>query len=316
MTVTHSKLAFIFPGQGSQSKGMLAELSQEFTVVLDTFEEASNALGYDLWHLLQEDTESQLNQTEFTQPAMLASGIAAWRVWCASTDVRPGFVAGHSLGEYSALVAAEALDFGDALKLVQTRGRLMQAAVPKGVGAMAAILGLADEAVVKVCQNATEADHSVEAANFNGPGQVVISGHAAAVDRAIELAKAAGAKRAVLLPVSGPFHSTLMKGAGERFRVMLEDTVVKAPRIPVIHNVDVAQHQTPEQIRLALTNQISGSVRWTETIRAMVDHGVGQFIECGPGKVLQGLNKRIDANVVSESIFDPGSLTKALELVI
>jgi [acyl-carrier-protein] S-malonyltransferase len=225
-------------------------------------------------------------------------------------------LAGHSLGEYSALVASGALEFGAGLQLVQKRGQLMQAAVPKGVGAMAAILGLSDEDVVKVCQAATDGHHSVEAANFNAPGQVVIAGHAEAVERAIENAKTAGAKRAVLLPVSVPSHCALMREAASAFSVELEKTKFQVPTIPVIHNVDVARHEAAAEIRHALAMQLYGSVRWTETVRSMVAVGVEQLVECGPGKVLQGLNKRIDANVVSESIFDPGSLTKALGLLV
>ena len=316
MTVKHAKLGFIFPGQGSQSRGMLAELAQDFPIVQETFKEASAALGYDLWEVIQEDPRDQLNQTEFTQPAMLAAGISAWRVWCASTEARPSILAGHSLGEYSALVASEVLNFGDAIKLVQTRGRLMQAAAPNGIGAMAAILGLTDAEVVKVCGDATEGEISVQAANFNAPGQVAIAGHVQAVERAINLAKAAGAKRAVLLPVSVPCHCDLLKGAAQEFTEALQSTAFGAPKITVIHNFDVCQHQTADEIREVLFLQLYGPVRWTETVRTMVAEGVEQLVESGPGKILQGLNKRIDANVVSESIFDQGSLTKALGLLV
>ena len=316
MTVTHSTLAFIFPGQGSQSQGMLAELAQHFPIVQETFNEASATLGYDLWEVIQEDPNGQLNQTEFTQPAMLAAGISAWRVWCTSTEARPSILAGHSLGEYSALVASGALEFGAALQLVQKRGQLMQVAVPKGIGAMAAVLGLSDEDVVSVCRNASDSHHSVEAANFNAPGQVVIAGHTEAVERAIELAKTNGAKRAILLPVSVPSHCALMREAACAFSAELEKIDIQVPAIPVIHNVDVDRHEGALEIRDALAKQLYGSVRWTETVRAMVTDGVEQLVECGPGKVLQGLNKRIDANVVSESIFDQGSLTKALGLLV
>ena len=309
-----ARLAFVFPGQGSQSVGMLAGLAAEHPEVAATFDTASTVLGYDLWDLVRNGPEDQLNSTRITQPAMLAAGVAVWRVWCAASPIRPGWMAGHSLGEYTALVCAEALAFEDAVRLVAERARLMQEAVPAEVGAMAAILGLADEQAVAVCREASRAAEIATAANFNAPGQVVIAGERSAVARAIDLAKAAGAKRAVLLPVSVPSHCPLMAPAAERFDAVLQSIEFTPPKINVIHNVDAAAHPEPAALRSALRAQLSSSVRWTESIGHLAQAGVSRFIECGPGRVLAGLNKRIVPEARTDAVFDADSLAKALEL--
>ncbi|GAB6048306.1 ACP S-malonyltransferase [Methyloparacoccus murrellii] len=310
-----SGLAFIFPGQGSQSVGMLAELAQSHGSVAETFAEASETLGYELWDLVCNGPEERLNATRQTQPAMLAAGVAAWRVWCRETDVRPAWLAGHSLGEYTALVCAGVLEFRDGIRLVAERARLMQEAVPEHVGAMAAVLGLDDAQVLTVCEQASHDGERVTAANFNAPGQVVIAGHREAVARATELAKAAGAKRAVILPVSVPSHCPLMQPAADAFRGILAAIPLRLPALPVIHNVDVAAHAEPEAMREALTQQLCGSVRWVETIRHMAAQGVDRFVECGPGRVLAGLNKRIVGDARTEALFDTSSLLKAKGLL-
>lgn len=308
------KLAFVFPGQGSQSVGMLAELAESHPVVGETFSEASDQLGMNLWQLVQEGPKEALNQTTNTQPAMLAAGVAAWRVWNQQTDIRPAVMAGHSLGEYSALVAAGALDFGDAIKLVAERGRLMQEAVPEGEGAMAAILGLEDDQVRSVCSSAADGG-VVEPVNFNSPGQVVIAGSADAVGRAIEAAKEAGAKRALPLPVSVPSHSSLMREAAEKFAEAMMPVVINSPEIPVINNVDVRMESDPDSIRDALSRQLYNPVRWVETVREMHGEGVEMLVECGPGKVLAGLNKRIERGMKAMAVFDNASLEAAINTV-
>ncbi len=308
-----SKLtAIIFPGQGSQSVGMLGGLAEQFSSIRETFEEASDALGQDLWTLASEGPAEALNQTENTQPAMLAAGIAVYRLWRKQGGPEGDVMAGHSLGEYSALTAAGALDFADAVQLVAARGRFMQQAVPAGQGAMAAILGLDDAAVTALCQEAAQ-DEVAEAVNFNSPGQVVIAGNKAAVERAISLAKDAGARRALLLPVSVPSHCALMKPAAEELAAMLSGVDVQMPVIPVLHNVDVAAADSADAIRDKLVKQLYQPVRWVETIQAMKAQGVEQLLEPGPGKVLTGLGKRIDKTLTFLPVLDPASLEKALE---
>ncbi len=305
-------LAFVFPGQGSQSVGMLTDLAVSYPEVRQTFERASDALGKDLWSLVVNGPDDELNQTHNTQPAMLAAGVAVWEIWCKHSKVRPAWMAGHSLGEYTALVCSDAMSFEDGIKLVATRGLLMQEAVPVGVGAMAAILGLEDHEVVKVCADAAGSE-VVSAVNFNSPGQVVIAGNVAAVERAMLGAKAAGAKRAVPLPVSVPSHCALMASAALQLNQHLQNTVIDSPKMTLIHNVDVASHSAPEVIRNALKEQLYKPVRWADSIKFMHDQGVTCFIECGPGKVLIGLNKRIAKDAAHYSIYDPDTLNTALE---
>jgi [acyl-carrier-protein] S-malonyltransferase len=286
-------LAFVFPGQGSQSVGMLADLGATEPVVRQTFDEASEVLGYDLWALCQQGPESELGSTERTQPAMLAAGVATWRVWLAKGGPRPVAMAGHSLGEYSALVCSEALDFRTAVDLVRYRGQVMQEAVPVGQGAMAAILGLDDAGLEAACREAEQGE-VVEPVNFNAPGQTVIAGNASAVQRAIEGARARGAKRAVLLPVSVPSHSRLMLGAAEKLAAKLAGVDVRLPNVPAVYTVDVKTHANPDGIRQSLKEQLYKPVRWAETVRAMIAGGCTTFVECGPGKVLTSLNRRIE----------------------
>ena len=305
-------LAFVFPGQGSQSVGMLSQLATEFPHVQSTFTEASDVLGYDLWRLVSDGPVESLNQTDRTQPAMLAAGIAVWRCWQSVTDIKPRFLAGHSLGEYTALVVADAMTFSDAIKLVEQRGRFMQQAVPAGTGAMAAILGLDDDIVSAICSQSS-ANGIVEAVNFNSPGQVVIAGEAAAVNVAIELAKEQGAKRALLLSVSVPSHCALMKPAAEQLASVLADISIQTPTIPVIHNVSVTNENNSDNIKRLLTEQLYSPVRWVETIQSFADQGVDTLVECGPGKVLAGLTKRIDKSLVGLAVFDQTSLDKTIQ---
>jgi [acyl-carrier-protein] S-malonyltransferase len=305
-------LAFVFPGQGSQSLGMLSELSAEFSIVEETFKQASEVLGYDLWQLVSEGPVENLNQTDKTQPAMLAAGIAVWRVWQQQSDIKPNFFAGHSLGEYSALVASGALAFEDAIKLVAKRGEFMQQAVPAGEGAMAAILGLDDNTVAEVCAEASTVGLA-EAVNFNSPGQVVIAGEAKAIERATEIAKEKGAKRALILPVSVPSHCALMQPAAENLAQELNSINVSMPTTTVIHNTNVNAATSEEEIKLLLTQQLHKPVRWVETIEAFAEQGVTTVIECGPGKVLAGLTKRINKTLVSLPVFDTASLNKAID---
>lgn len=312
MSGIKTNLAFVFPGQGSQSVGMLNSLSASYPEVQQTFAKASMVLGRDLWDLVTNGPEDDLNQTQNTQPLMLAAGMAVWEVWCKQSDIRPGWLAGHSLGEYTALVCSGALVFEDAVKLVEARARFMQEAVPAGVGAMAAILGLDDDKVTAICDEAAGAE-IVAAVNFNSPGQVVIAGHKAAVERAAEAAKAAGAKRAVLLPVSVPSHCGLMQPAADRLDGLMQDISFAAPKIQLVHNVDVESHATPESIRKALKEQLYKPVRWVESITNMHNKGVTTFVECGPGKVLAGLDKRIAKDAEHFALYDPESLEKLLE---
>jgi [acyl-carrier-protein] S-malonyltransferase len=304
-------LGFIFPGQGSQSIGMLAALAETYPLVQQTFSAASDALGYDLWQLVQNGPEEKLNETQITQPALLSASVATWRVWNEKTSVKPDVMAGHSLGEYSALVCAGAIKFEDAVTLVAKRGEYMQQAVPVGEGAMAAILGLSDEQVKSACGDAAQ-DQVVNAVNFNAPGQVVIAGNAAAVDRAIELCKEAGAKRAVKLAVSAPSHCQLMAPAADRLMEQLKSIDIQSPTIPVLNNVDVKAETDPDKIRDALQRQLCNPVRWVETIQKMHADGVDRLVECGPGKVLVGLNKRIEKSMTALPIFSPETLEEAL----
>ena len=299
-----ASLAFVFPGQGSQSLGMLAELADQHPLILETFKEASEALGYDLWALVQQGPEEQLNQTDKTQPAILTASIALWRLWLAEGGERPAFVSGHSLGEYSALVAAGSLSLKDAVTLVERRGQLMQQAVPAGHGAMAAILGLSDEQVVAICAEAAE-DEVVSAVNFNSPGQVVIAGNKAAVDRAIELCKAQGAKRALPLAVSVPSHCALMKPAAERFAESVNAIEWTAPQVPVVQNVSAAVAADVDTLKQDLLAQLYQPVRWVECVQALAAHGAVNLVECGPGKVLAGLNKRCAEGVTTYNLKTP-----------
>lgn len=307
-------LAFLFPGQGSQSLGMLKDLAESSPEIEATFAEAADALGFDLWHIVTNGPEQELNQTSITQPAMLSAGVAVWRAWRAVGGAQPSMLAGHSLGEYTALVCAEALAFSDAVRLVADRGRFMQEAVPAGEGGMAAILGLADDAVRALCAGSAGGE-VLQAVNFNSPGQVVIAGTASAVARAVANAKTAGAKRAVILPVSVPSHCALMTGAAERLSQRLREVDMQPPKIPVVHNAHVQSETEPAAIRAALTRQLASPVRWVETVERMVRQGVSLFIECGPGKVLAGLNKRIVPNVEMYPIYDWASLHQTLAAV-
>ncbi len=299
-----ASVAFVFPGQGSQSLGMLAEQGAQQSVILDTFAEASSALGYDLWALTQQGPEEQLNQTDKTQPAILAASIALWRLWRAEGGPLPDFVAGHSLGEYSALVAAGSMPFADAVKLVELRGQLMQQSVPAGQGGMAAILGLEDADVLAACAEAAQGE-VVSAVNFNAPGQVVIAGSVAAVERAIELCKAKGAKRAMALPVSVPSHCDLMRPAAERFAASVEAIEWQAPQIPLVQNVSAAVVADLGSLKRDLLAQLYSPVRWVESMVALSERGVTGLVECGPGKVLSGLNKRCVKGVSTYNLDTP-----------
>ena len=302
--------AFVFPGQGSQSVGMLNAFADHPAVVA-TLAEASDALGQDIGKLIAEGPAEELNLTTNTQPVMLTAAVAVYRAWQAAGGPTPTVVAGHSLGEYSALVAAGAIAFKDAVPLVRFRAKAMQEAVPVGEGGMAAILGLSDDDVRAACAEASGAG-VVEAVNFNAPAQVVIAGARAAVEKACEIAKAKGAKRALPLPVSAPFHSSLLKPASDRLREYLANVTVNAPVIPVINNVDVAVVNDPATIKDALVRQAASPVRWVETVQKMKTDGVTRVVECGPGKVLAGLVKRIDGEIVGDAIFDPASLEAVL----
>jgi len=305
--------AFVFPGQGSQSIGMLAALAQTDPIVRTTFDEASTVLGYDLWQLIQEGPKEKLDSTECTQPAMLAAGVATWRLWHNRGGLEPTIVSGHSLGEFTAFVCAGAIDFAAAIDLVRFRGQVMQEAVPLGTGAMAAILGLEDADVVKACEQAA-AGEVVEAVNFNSPGQVVIAGQTAAVQRAIEAAKALGAKKAIALPVSVPSHSSLMRGAGVRLGEKLAGVEIREPRIQCLSPVDVTKHEQPAEIRAHLSQQLSRPVQWWATVRAIGKGHIWQMIECGPGKVLTALNRRIEKRPGLEfmPLEDPATVEAAL----
>ncbi|ENS7413361.1 ACP S-malonyltransferase [Neisseria gonorrhoeae] len=303
--------AFFFPGQGSQSLGMMNGFA-EHAIVKNTFDEASAILGQDLWAMINGSDAEIIGQTVNTQPIMLAAGVAVYRAYLEVGGKTPAAVAGHSLGEYTALVAAEALDFADAVKLVRLRAELMQSAVPQGVGAMAAILGLEDEQVRQICAEAAQGE-VVEAVNFNSPGQVVIAGNAAAVGRTMAAAKEAGAKRALPLPVSVPSHCSLMKPAADKLAEALKTVEIKQPQIRVIHNADVAAYDDAGKIKDALVRQLYSPVRWTETVNALVSDGIAESAECGPGKVLAGLAKRINKAAACSALTDAGQITAFIE---
>lgn len=306
-----TQFAFVFPGQGSQTVGMLTELAATYPLVEETFHEASDALGYDLWQLVSQGPAEELNKTWQTQPALLAASVAIYRVWQQQGGEQPVLMAGHSLGEYSALVCAGVLNFADAVKLVELRGKLMQEAVPEGTGAMQAIIGLDDAAIRKACEESAQGQ-VVSPVNFNSPGQVVIAGNKEAVERAGAACKAAGAKRALPLPVSVPSHCALMKPAADKLAVALESITFNAPAVPVINNVDVKAETDAAAIRHALVRQLYSPVRWTESVEAMAAQGVTQLLEMGPGKVLTGLTKRIVDTLTAAAVNDTASLTAAL----
>jgi [acyl-carrier-protein] S-malonyltransferase len=295
--MANAQLAFVFPGQGSQKVGMLAEIAASYPVIGQTFTEASDALGYDVWKLVQQGPQEDLNLTERTQPLLLTACVALWRVWQQRDGAVPALLAGHSLGEFSALVCAGAIDFADAVKLVRARGQFMQTAVPVGEGAMAAVLGMEDQQIIDLCREAGSAGGVVEAVNFNSPGQVVIAGTVGAVERAVELLKAAGCKRAMPLPVSAPFHTSLMRPAGDKLKEAMAALAFRAPSIPVVHNVHAQPESDPARIKAILFEQIFSPVQWTGCVEYMVRNGVTTTVECGPGKVLSGLNKRIEKSL-------------------
>lgn len=307
-----TKIAVVFPGQGSQTLGMLADLAAAHPVVEETFAEASSALGYDLWQLVQQGPAEELNKTWQTQPALLAASVAIWRVWQQQNGTQPVLMAGHSLGEYSALVCAGVLDFKQAISLVELRGKLMQEAVPAGTGAMYAIIGLDNDAIAKACEESAQGQ-VVSPVNFNSPGQVVIAGNKEAVERAGAACKEAGAKRALPLPVSVPSHCALMKPAAEKMAIVLENVTFNAPQYSVVNNVDVKVETSPEAIRSALVRQLYSPVRWTESVEYIAAQGVEQLLEVGPGKVLTGLTKRIVDTLTAAAVNDTASLAAALE---
>ena len=305
-----TKFAFVFPGQGSQSRGMMNGYA-DIPAVRETFSEASNVLKQDLWQLVAEGSDADLNATVNTQPIMLTAGVAVYRAWQSLNGAKPIIMAGHSLGEYTALVAAGALSFADALPLVRFRAQCMQTAVPEGVGGIAAILGLDDDVVRSVCAEGAQGE-VLEAVNFNSPGQVVIAGNRAAVERGMEIARAKGAKRALMLPMSVPSHCSLLKGAAEQLRSYLNNVSVKIPTVPVLHNADVASYNDAAKIKDALVRQLYSPVRWVETVQSFGKQGITHNVECAPGKVLAGLNKRIDTNQKVIAINDGEALKAAL----
>ncbi len=308
-------LALVFPGQGSQKIGMLAALAEKYSQVAETFAQASAVLGYDLWDLSQNGEQDAINQTEVTQPLMLTASVAIWNIWVSEGGAAPAFLAGHSLGEWSALVAAGVVTLDDAVRLVRQRGKFMQEAVPSGVGAMAAVIGLDDAAIKAACTEASSATEVAVAVNFNSPGQVVIAGHAGAIDRAIAGCKERGAKRALPLPVSAPFHTPLMKPAADKLASLIEETAFKAPAIPVVHNVHAATESDPQKIKTLMIEQIYSPVLWVDCVEAMHNKGVNTLVEVGPGRVLAGLAKRIDKSLSALATETPDELALAIEQV-
>lgn len=306
-----TQFAFVFPGQGSQTVGMLADMAATWPVIEETFQEASAVLGYDLWALVQQGPAEELNKTWQTQPALLTASVALWRVWQQQGGKAPALMAGHSLGEYSALVCAGVIAFADAVRLVELRGKFMQDAVPAGTGAMSAIIGLDDAAIAQACEAAAEGQ-VVSPVNYNSPGQVVIAGHKEAVERAGAACKAAGAKRALPLPVSVPSHCALMKPAADKLAAELSNITFNAPQIPVINNVDVACETTPEAIRDALVRQLYSPVQWTKSVEFMASQGIEHLYEVGPGKVLTGLTKRIVDTLTASALNEPAAMSEAL----
>ncbi len=306
-----NNLAFVFPGQGSQKIGMLAELAEQNETVIDTFAEASEVLGYDLWDMVQNGTQEDITLTERTQPLLLTASVAVWRIWQAKGGPQPALMAGHSLGEWSALVCSGVVAFKDAVRLVRNRGAYMQQAVPAGEGAMAAIIGLDDDLIKSICAEACQGEE-VAAVNFNSPGQVVIAGNAAAVERAISGCKEAGAKRALPLPVSAPFHTNLMQPAAERLAEEIMATEFSAPQVLVVHNVNAQTENDPEKIKQLMIEQICSPVLWVDCVNTLVANGIDTMVECGAGKVLSGLCKRIERSLTAIATEDPVSLEKAL----
>jgi [acyl-carrier-protein] S-malonyltransferase len=314
--MANQQLAFVFPGQGSQKVGMLAGIAEQFPIVTETFAEASDALGYDMWALIQGGPQEALNLTERTQPILLTASVALWRVWQQKNGAQPALLAGHSLGEFSALVCAGSIAFADAVRLVRARGQFMQTAVPVGEGAMAAILGVEDQQIVDICREVSAQNGVVEAVNFNSPGQVVIAGKVEPVNLAIEKLKAVGCKRALPLPVSAPFHTSLMRPAGDRLKEAMAALTFNTPSIPVVHNVSAKPEADPERIRAILFEQIFSPVQWTACVQYMVAQGITTTVECGPGKVLSGLNKRIEKNLNCLGIEDGDGLAQALAALV
>lgn len=307
-----SNLAFVFPGQGSQKIGMLSELAEQYSLIKETFDQASDVLGYNMWELIQQGEQEAINLTERTQPILLASSVAIWRLWNEKNGAIPSQMAGHSLGEWSALVCSGVVDFADGLNIVRARGQYMQQAVPVGEGAMAAIIGLDDKAILEACANAQSLG-VVDAVNFNAPGQVVIAGSNAAVEAAMESCKAAGAKRALPLPVSAPFHTSLMKPAADNLADLVNTVNFSAPQVPVVHNVHAQTETDPETIKALMLEQIYSPVKWVDCVNQLKNNGATTLIECGPGKVLSGLTKRIDREITSLATDSVADFTAALE---
>lgn len=308
-----SNLAFVFPGQGSQKIGMLAELAEQNPIIETTFNEASEVLGYDMWQLIQQGTQEDINLTQRTQPILLTCSVAIWRLWNQKQGASPSQMAGHSLGEWSALVCANVIDFADGLKIVEARGKYMQQAVPVGQGAMAAIIGLDDQAILEACNEASVLG-VVDAVNFNAPGQVVIAGSNEAVERAMEICKVAGAKRALPLPVSAPFHTSLMKPAVDNLADMVNAVTFRSPEVPIMHNVHAQNEQDPQAIKALMIEQIYSPVKWVDCVKQLKQSGVSTLVECGPGKVLSGLVKRIDRELTAVATESAADFDAALSL--